>query len=78
MSDSGWTDYGTGQTNLTSSQDAIEEMHQKYQKGINLSSFTLTFTRLDNKQTDNYKIDFESMSQINMRTRYIRKIQRVE
>ena len=76
--DSGWIPYGTGQqTSKSSIQNAIEEMYQKYQTGISISVFTLTFIRLNNHKTDVYKIDFSLMKQTNMRTNYERKIQRV-
>ena len=52
-------------------------MYQKYQTGISISVFTLTFIRLNNHKTDVYKIDFSSMKQTNMRTNFERKIQRV-
>ena len=76
MNDSGWVAYGVGQVSISSCQLAIEAMYQNYAAGAAVDNFTLHLKRLNNGQYDIYHIDFRNMRQINMRTNYVRKIDR--
>ena len=71
-----WTAYGFGLPTMSSTQITIEELYQKYMQRVSTQTFTLTFIRLDNNNTDTYEIDFDKMKQKNMRTNYVRDIRR--
>lgn len=77
LDDSGFIQYGKGQINIFSTQKTIEEMYKKYKNGQAANCFTLRFVRLNNSIADDYKIDFGSMNQTNIRTNYTRNIRRI-
>jgi len=75
--DSGWVCYGSGQSIGSSALVAIEHSYTQFKQGSAAASLTLSFTRLNDKGTDNYLIDFTKRNQINTRTGYARQIRRV-
>lgn len=78
MDDSEWVEYGRGQSFQDTSQIILEESYQKYCRGTGLPSITLAFTRLNDRNVNNYRIDFSKLQQINSCTNYIRKIRRTQ
>merc|ERR1711879_555440 len=77
--DSGWVKYGTGQEFEDTSQIVIEGRFQSFIKGKTNSLFTMSFTRLNDKKTQNYIVDLkkDSLFQKNELTNYTRKIRRL-
>jgi len=71
-----WRDYGEGQVTRTAASQSIEETYQRWRTQGGCEKLSMAFTRLDNSQVDNYELNVKEMTQTNLRTNFVRKINR--
>jgi len=76
--DNQWEAYGVGQDFPENLQISIEDSFQKYKTHVGASTVALSLKRLNDKNTENYLIDFKSKNQTNSKTKFVREIRRKE
>lgn len=75
--DTVWIEYGKGQPVTDNSQIALESAFAQFKTGSGNTQMLMAFVRLNDKNTSQYLINFQTKTQINQGTNFVRKIRRL-